>query len=46
MCAYGDFAVGSEDVNRSEGLLVDILNEGLDRLVQYFMILIGDGTVV
>ena len=46
MRAYGDFAVGSKDVNRFEDLLVDILNEGLDRLVQDFAVLGGDGTLV
>lgn len=31
MRAYGDFAIGAEDVDRRENLFVDILNKGFNR---------------
>lgn len=34
MCSNSDLAVGSKDINRLEELLVDILDEGLNGLVQ------------
>ena len=46
MCAYGDFAVGSKDVNRFEDLIMDILNETLDGLFQYSSVLRGYGKLV
>ena len=39
MCANSDFAVGSKDIDRFEELLVDILDEDLNGLVQYFLVL-------
>lgn len=42
----GDFAIRVEDVDGLEDLHVDILNEGLDRLVEGLMVFEGDCTEV
>ena len=46
MCADSDFAVGSKDINRFEDLLVNILDEDLNGLVQYFVVLRRYGALV